>query len=229
MSEATFSANPWTALPQKPPFALPDDLDRLSLFAARSRPEHRFDFGVLPEPFIGRPDAPVVLLGLNPGFDPRDEEVHARPEFAGALRANLAHEASEYPFYLLDPRLPSPGQEWWTRRLKPLIQGTDRKRVAQNVLCIEYFPYHSVNFHRSTPRVASQAYSIALVDAAIARKAHIVLMRAAWAWLPAVPNLGSYQRLHLLSNPQSPYVSPGNCPNGFGALLQTIADVPPCS
>lgn len=223
MNAASEPPNPWTALPDAPPFVLADDRERLRPFAEAAKPEHRFDFSILPEPFVGRADAPVVLLGLNPGFDPRDAETHARPAFAAALRANLCHEPLEFPFYLLNPKLPSPGRDWWSRRLRPLVEGTDLHSVAKNVLCVEYFPYHSVNFARRTPRVPSQRYSTWLVEAAVARGAHIVLMRGEWAWLPSVPSLRDYAHLHRLGNPQSPYVSRKNCPHGFDLLLRAIA------
>jgi hypothetical protein len=38
----------------------------------RRKAEHQFQLEALPEPYVGPVDAPVVLLNLNPGFDPSD-------------------------------------------------------------------------------------------------------------------------------------------------------------
>jgi hypothetical protein len=47
---------------------------------------------VLPEPFIGKATAPVVLLSLNPGFDDRNIAEHARADFQLLIRNNYRHK-----------------------------------------------------------------------------------------------------------------------------------------
>ena len=61
--------NPWQRLPDRPPFVLPEDAAVVREFNAQVT-EHfflRVD-DLLPEPFVGDPKAPVVLLGTNPRF-----------------------------------------------------------------------------------------------------------------------------------------------------------------
>ena len=59
---------------------------------------------LFPEPFIGRVDAPAVLLSLNPGFDPKsDPDCHAKSVMRKAVQANLGQQPQAYPFYPLSP------------------------------------------------------------------------------------------------------------------------------
>jgi hypothetical protein len=81
--------NPWLDLPDRQPFALPDDLSLIEEFNRKSSANYQVDLNLLPEPFIGRPDAPVVLLNLNPGWSPGDAEWHAKHAFVRLIRANL--------------------------------------------------------------------------------------------------------------------------------------------
>ena len=47
---------------------LREDADEIERFNAKARYDHAFHLDLIPEPFIGNPAAPVVLLNLNPGF-----------------------------------------------------------------------------------------------------------------------------------------------------------------
>lgn len=104
-------ANPWADLPDTRPYILPQDQSILAGFQPR-RPEAAIQTEVLPEPFFGDPEAPVLLLGLNPGFSDDEVQVHRGQKFAQTLRKNLIHAPLSYPFYSLDPEPPSPGQDW---------------------------------------------------------------------------------------------------------------------
>ena len=83
--------NPWLEVPGSPPFIAPADERYVDAFNASDgrHPEHEIDTRLLPEPWLGRHDAPVVMLTPNPGFDPSDVAFHARRDFAQANRANL--------------------------------------------------------------------------------------------------------------------------------------------
>lgn len=214
--------NPWTRLPHSAPFALHDDLPLLQTFNARAKPEHRVDTSLLPEPFLGRHDAPVVLLNLNPGWKAADAACHANPAFAGLSRANLEQARSPYPFYLLNPALESLGTRWWRRKLRWLIDDAGLDAVTNNVLCVEYFPYHSHRYGSRVPRLPSQEFSFGLVRSAIEREALIVIMRSARRWEAAVPELEVYGRRLDLINFQNPCVSPRNCPDGYGEIVAAI-------
>lgn len=60
--------NPWRKLPEAAPFVLVCDQQRICDFNAIAKKEHKIHVEVLPEPYTGNPEAPVLLLNLNPGF-----------------------------------------------------------------------------------------------------------------------------------------------------------------
>jgi hypothetical protein len=211
--------NPWARLPDEAPFLLPEDRHAIEEFNLGAKTEHKIDTGLLPEPFVGRPDAPVVLLGLNPGWSEEDAAWHENPEFARLLRANLAHESLTYPFYLLDPSQSSPGGAWWSQRLRPLIEEVGLETVARDILCVEFFPYHSHKYSQA-PRLPSQDYTLSLVQAAIDRNAVVVMLRSVRRWTEAVPALANYDRRFILQSAQNVTISLRNCPLGFREITR---------
>lgn len=213
--------NPWLAVPEVAPFILPGDAGVVERFNQTAPSETRVDLNLLPEPFQGNPDAPVVLLGLNPGLSDEDAAIHADRLFAQRLRANHAHESADYPFYLLHPEVQGPGRNWWDRRLRRVLELAPRQRVAQRLLCIEYFPYHSVRFGARL-RVPSQEYGFYLARQAVRRGAVVVIMRSHRLWHAAVPELDSYERAFSLRSVQNISVTPNNCPLGFPAIVQAM-------
>lgn len=216
--------NPWTNLPIDIPFVLKDDLPIIQKFNRRFSADHPVYIHTegLPMPILGNPKAPVVLLNLNPGFTETDienpafevlpaEEVQFHKE---APFKNLRHEELEYPFYLLDPRVKDAGgYVWWTRKLKHLIAEFGQKHVANNVLCVEFFPYPSRRYGYCEI-LPSQEYSFYLVREAMKRNDIIVGMRSLRLWLSQIPELENYDNFFALINPQNPAVSPSNCPPG---------------
>ena len=95
--------NPWLQLTSKSPFVLEIDREQVEAYNAKlSKGDSRYvRLDLIPEPFVGNPKAPVVLLGLNPGYDDSDDEFYRQNE--AACRLNLAHAPQQYPFYLLNP------------------------------------------------------------------------------------------------------------------------------
>jgi hypothetical protein len=217
------SINPWHGLPDRPDYVLPEDIEQLTNFNRRAKPEAYLHLNLIPEPFLGLPDALVVLLGLNPGYIDEDDAHHKDPAFMRRSRDNLLHLDSTYPFFLLDPAITAPGRRWWERKLRHLIERFGRETIAQRVLCVEYFPYHSRRFGHHKLVLPSQQYSFSLVRDAINREATIIVMRSKRIWLDAVPELNGYKRLCQLRNAQSPYISPRNCPVGFEAICLSIS------
>lgn len=87
--------NPWLQLPAEPPYVLPADRPFVDRFNERARDRHRIRLEIIPEPYLGNPDAPVVLLNLNPGFVDDDRGLLLEPPFNDAARANLEHRHPE--------------------------------------------------------------------------------------------------------------------------------------
>jgi hypothetical protein len=192
------TGNPWLELPAGPPYVPPGDASAVEGFNARARPDYRLQLDLLPEPFLGSPDAPVVLLNLNPGFAEGDRAAHADIGFRNAVLRTLRHEPQPFPFHYLDPTGTSLGHRWWRQRLGRVLAHVPAEHVASRLLCIEYFPYHSRKFAHGTLRLRSQAYGFELARQAVVRAASVVLLRGERPWLEAVPELASHAKLFRL-------------------------------
>ena len=216
--------NPWLALPLIAPYVLDSDRAAIEIFNIHASEQHRIRTEIVPEPFLGSPDAPVVLLNLNPGFTEHDLQLHKRPQFVESSRKCLRHESQPYPFFLLDPANDGPGHRWWSRKLRPLIDRFGARHVAQNVLCVELFPYHRVRFGGAKLRLPSQPYSFHLVESALDRRALVVFMRSKRLWIAAVPRLEGYGRICTTRSVQNPTISERNCER-FGEIVEALNGV----
>jgi hypothetical protein len=226
--------NPWMDLPAAGDYTHPRDVEVLAACTANFGPEHAIHLECLPEPFLGDPSAPVVLLSRNPGFDPRDPAVHQEPRFVAACRANLRHEPAEYPFYLLAPDLAdTPGGMYWRGKLAYLAKRVKRaldladdedawRVVARNVACIEYHGYHSKEYRPLGVELFTQSYGHELVQAAMGRAAVIIALRATEDWLAALPALRTYDQLHRLNSARNVVLTPTNCPRGWVPVVARI-------
>ena len=214
--------NPWNKLPTTPPYILDIDKSLVENNKAKFNEETELQFELLPEPFLGNPLAPVILLNLNPGYSPDDITYHQQPKFIELSRANLNLQLLEYPIFLLNPSLSAPGRDWWEKKLGSLIRDTSKEVVANNVLCVEYFPYHSKKFGHHKLQLQSQEYSFHLVRQAIARNAVIVLMRSRKLWVTEVPELENYRFLFSVRSVQNPTISPRNCPEGYTFIIKAL-------
>lgn len=215
-------SNPWSDIPHLAPFVLPCDRPFVDAFNTIADERTLIRSELLPEPFFGPLDAPVVLLLLNPGFHPDDAAVHARDDFARLLRAALASGAADHVHLAADAS--GPGHHWWARAVSPVVRATSRGAVARGLLAVEYFPYHSIAFAHAHIRLPSQRFSFGLVQDAMARGAEIVVGRGYDIWLGALPGLGSYSRCTRMKNPRRTSLSPGNLddPHAFGRIVDAV-------
>lgn len=192
-------------------------------FNRTAKEDHQIHLEILPELYTGNPEAPILLLNLNPGFYERNAEFGTGDEFFWATsRGNLNHANKEYPFYLLDPRnVASPGYYWWSRKLRLPIELYGLKRVAQAFCVIEYFPYLSEHFGYNA-LIPSQRYTFSLVREAMKRQTLIIQMRSQRKWFEAIPELRHYEHYYVLNNPQNPAISERNCPDGFAEVRKIL-------
>jgi hypothetical protein len=213
--------NPWRRLPSEAPYVLPEDEEDVRAFNANARQNQFLHLDLVPEPFIGWREAPVVLLGNNPGVkSPESAALRRKPAFASRMRNNLLHRLSaDFPFLYLDPDtdIASTGKDWWERKLRCLFSefGPDREIarsiLAKSILAIEFFPYVSHRYRHGRLSLPSQQYSFTLVRNAMSRGAVIVLTRGERRWKNAVEGQSSYPRLLELQEKQRAPISPGNC------------------
>lgn len=223
--------NPWEALPKKAPYILPTDRAAIAEFNQHAAAEFSIVGHLLPVPYLGSPDAPVVLLNLNPGYHPDDEIRQITPRFVRASRECLTHDARKFPFgfYFLDPRIEGsnedmgPGTRWWCRRIfRQALEDFGNETVARTFFCVEYLPYRSHKFRHLGVVLESQQYSFELVRAAMRRRALIVIMRSGALWYNAIPELARYARVFSLKNPRNPSMTLRNCPDGFPHILRAL-------
>lgn len=220
-------SNPWTSLPAQAPYILSADAKLVDLFNRqcdqRGRPNYRLDTQLLPDPYIGALNAPLVLLALNPGVGDADRNIHAKTIFREKALANLRQENLRYPFYYLDERLPGDGVRFWKSKLRELIERFGVEHVARNTVCLQFVPYHSKEFSSSMPILPSQEYTFSILRYALARGSTVVVMRSRRLWQEAVPELVGYPKLIELRNPRNPTVSKGNSREEFNRIIEALA------
>ncbi len=217
--------NPWLALPESAQYVTDEDWVVMKEHHHKLKGDFGLRLDLLPEPFLGNPNAPVVLLSLNPGFCEKDVLVHQNPVFIKASRANLEHKPCETPFFLLGKDIDAPGNAWWRQKLGKLIAATSFDVVTNGVCCIEYFPYHSKSYKPLGATLPTQQYGFHLVREALKREAVIIIMRSVKLWHSAVPDLAG--RSYQLKNPQNVTVSLNNCMEGFWPAVHALTTTNP--
>jgi hypothetical protein len=207
--------NPWLEVPESAPFVLSSDRDIIDHFNSKAPPKTRVETDLLPEPFVGRLDAPIVLLALNPGVADGDFALHRQAAFRERVRACHRQAPSEWPYYYLDPQLDGPGARWSQRVLGPLIRTVGLDVVARGVVLFEFFPYHSRAFAHGALRVPSQQFGFHALRQALVGAAAVFVTRGRGLWESAVPKLAHHSRLFRTNSVQNIVISPGNSPTGW--------------
>lgn len=214
--------NPWAAIPRAPAYVLPSDKLFIDVFNKDAANDLRVRCDLVPEPFFGPFNAPVVVLLLNPGVDKGDVRAHADRELRDALMRNLLREDTEMPHVHLHPDAEHPGAKWWKSSAKAL-SSLAQQRLAERLLAIEYFPYHSATFGHGSLRLPSQEFSFELVRRAIMRDAVIVMGRGRRLWFGAVPELANCGKLLSLASERRFTLSSRNLGDqGFEQLCTAI-------
>ena len=97
--------NPWKNLPLSSPYVLPLDNEIVQDANKEFKALHQIRYNVLPEPYLGNPNAPIILLNLNPGYAEEDIHFYQQERAQELWRKNISHEPMDYPFWLIDPSL----------------------------------------------------------------------------------------------------------------------------
>lgn len=211
--------NPWFDLPGRAPFVLPFDAMNVKAFNARVAPVQRIHLEAMPEPFLGRFEARVVVLMLNPGFPADGVDVPESAAHVARLRQSLA--TGVVPHLHLVPSAEGNGAAWWKRTTRALVAATSAAVVAEQLLTLEFSPYHSIQFAHGHLRFPSQDFTFHLLRAALARGAEVVVARGFEWWVSAVPELYDYARLHRPRSPQQSAMSAGNL--GTESFTQVVS------
>jgi hypothetical protein len=215
--------NPWENFYLESPYLLSSDYRHVMSFNSTVGEDYKIHVELLPEPFLGNPDAPIFLLNLNPGYSELDLPFHEQSQYQEMWQKNILHQLQEYPFFLLHPSVSNEsGPRWWAQKLKEPVEFAGRKVVANSFCCVEYFPYHSRKFRAGKTILDSQRYNFYLVEKAVVRNCLIVCMRGRKLWFDAVPVLKDYGSLFQLKSVQNVSISRKNCPDGFPAVEKAL-------
>jgi len=162
----------------------------------RSDPTRLLHEDLLPAPYLGFHNAPVVVLLANPGWDPDDYEMLDRPSIFQLALDNLNTEGGTPHFCLTEEFMNTPGNQWWQRRTAQLAADVGGHQVlAEKMLAIELHGYHSKSWSAPRANFPSQEFSFFLVREAIDRGALIITARCRDYWLAGVPELLSYENV----------------------------------
>ena len=219
--------NPWKDLPNNPPYLLEIDQEAVLKYNSKLNESHNhwIHTELLPEPYLGTPNAPLVLLTGNPGYHEDDIKYHQTSKFQKISRDNLLHNPTEYPLYLLNPEIfDAPGCKYWRQKLKPLVKKYGEKKVANKVFILEYHGYHSKKFKtfRKNCKLPSQEYSFELLRRAIVNNAIVVAMRNIKNWLESVAQLEGYRNYYSVNSVQNPAISSNNLKRGYFEITKVL-------
>lgn len=173
------------------------DLACIHKYNERARENYQIREVLGPSAFEGDVDgARVVLLLANPGFDETstlDDHGFARPG---------------WPLAGLHPEAPDGLRNWWTARLRGLIELCGAQQVSQRLACLQITPWASRNFDESL-FLPSRSEILNAANRIAERGAVLVIMRAERLWLDA-RSVASSSSLCRVKNWRSSYISEGN-------------------
>jgi hypothetical protein len=216
--------NPWTALPESPPYVLPEDRPYVEAWNHQvSNERKRLHTEVVPEPFVGRRNAPLVVLQLNPAW--RDLPDARPPDLNAAIRGNLGDDVATHVHPGFLDRFTATSGSWWRKRWQAVIEhsGLAFEDLAERVLAVEWYGYYSHDWATLPVTLPSQWFSFDLAKQAVEREAVILITRGWRTWPVAVPTLLTYRRAFATRNAQNAYISPGNLPpGGFDAVVSAV-------
>jgi len=199
--------NPWTSLDVagSGPYVLPGDLPYVRAYNAaialeatggKARPPTHIVEELVPEPWLGRRDAPVCLLLLNPGVGAGDLAQHADAAFRTRLAAAIADD--DAPHFHLAADTAWPVRRWWSAALASMcrtLRRTDAADLQNAVSALQLFPYHSPAFGHLGVRLPSQAATITRVHEHLERRT--LLIARSWpSWVGMVPELAAPAHAH---------------------------------
>ena len=190
--------------------------------------KYKIQTHMLPEPWVGNLDAPIVVLQANPGAS----ESEVNPDWLPnnfqleAARKTLHQEPMDYPLYWLDPRLQeTEGAKWSLGNMKWLINDSTLEQVANRVLLIETHSYHSRNFDPKLNSLQTQEYTKHILRESIRNEALIIALRQKNYWFTEVPELANYWKsgkVFGVKNVQRAFLSPGNLGEYYEVILNRM-------
>lgn len=213
---------------------LSEEKDVIQQFNEYTSEEFKIHTEIMPAPFMGNVhNASIVILMLNPGYDPKEEKRGFYSEYKHFWKNEIQHISSipHLPLFCLDERY-CEYSPYWNDKLKPIISTVGKDKVAKNICKIQFFPYHSKKYKSIPKRILkngkfenylpSQEYNFQLVRKAIDRNAIIVIPRAIKVWEEAIPELKNYENKYSTNSYGNIILSEKNLENGFSKIIATL-------
>jgi hypothetical protein len=216
--------SPWVRLPDRNPYVLPEDKPVVDWWNSRLGPgdPRRLELHVLPEPFLGYLDAPVLILMANPGSVPADRHID-REWVTRANQQALTVPGGTVMYSLDDKAAAFPGGIWWRRMTRGLLAPRRTYAdLAARLLVVQWHGYHSVRPSLPTERLPSQDFAVDLVSRAMDRQAPIIIGTAGPFWRSRVPGLSAYPGLITKNSPQAMSLSERNLGSGYAAVSAAL-------
>lgn len=172
---------------------------------------------LFPEPFLGHPDAPIYLLGGNPGYSDNDLEcLMTTKGYLDILKKSIVHKyKTNTSFGFFDKRIAkSEAAKWWNKHVD--------EEIRDKIFNIEFFAYHSkkadglkkyfdtIDSKNPQPTCASNEYADSLIYKAMREEKILIITRFKKYWFKRIQCLEGYRKLYVLLNHQSALVKPGN-------------------
>lgn len=211
--------NPWKDLPAVAPYVLPCDSSTVADYKQRY-PGFIAD-DLLPQPFVGNPVAPVVLLLANPGVSVEDSQLEKdNAAFSTYLRSSVCDPVDgQHHAHLHEALASGPGYAWWIKRVGDLQ--TKCGPLSQKLLVLQRVPYHSKKYPGGLDNLPSFAYTEFLLKTAVARKALIICGRKRKSW-EKVLGSDAWTMVHL-KNPRAAFLTPRNMPDdAYRQLVEVL-------
>jgi hypothetical protein len=212
--------NPWTEIPDRPDFVLPQDepfirsYNRLCEDGAPSK----INLAHTPEPRLGPLSAPVYMLLANPSYNASQPDGEPDPkareaQLESARRDDTTHLGIGQP------------NDWWRKRVRRVADAVGTDKAARGICSVEFFPYRSLKFDHAQIRLPSQQYTFGIVRDALRDGRLIIVMRVASAWFGAIPELADSigKTVFIAKNNQSSYLTDGNLGDvAYGRLCEQL-------
>jgi hypothetical protein len=189
--------------------------------------ESKFDFSILPHPYMGDPvNAEIFLLNGNPNIGAPNKGIDHKiftKEHKDIVLNNLEHKIVDYPLYGINGAFKNYFVfKWWFKHLEPIIKKIKNpQKVSKKIFEAEYVPYFSDKFIPVT--VPSQKYTFDIIERAIDNNKVIIIMRGKNEWENAIQNLNNFCNKFVLHSAQNVIISSGNLDDGkFEEIIKRI-------
>ncbi len=208
--------NPWLTYNPKvgePSFHAFDKAHALAFNKGMSREEYKLAEHLEPFPYLGNPNAEVVVLLANPGVNEKEADTSFRltPDEVAQNRRNLMHLDLKPGESTIHSTSVSGFESAWLKpRIRELVHATSLDRVSQGVFLANFHAYNSKSWYPIPFTFETQRYSFYLVGKAIERNSIIIMSRNLLGWFTAVPELYDYQNRVLFKSSRSVHISHGN-------------------